>query len=787
MVHTVHTHYIYNLKEKKPPQNIGSKASKIRFLLERKCQTPLTYVCMWDAYTQYLKNDHQIKKNIQNELLSTIDLNKNYAIRSSANIEDGQTHSFAGQFKSVLNVQGAYNIMRAIETVWSSAHSESASSYLERIGVDHHNIKMAVIIQEMVSPVYSGISFSKNPMTGMDEIIVEAIKGSGDDLQRDATTPERWVHKWGEWIIQPDNNCINRSVIQNVVNETKRISQIYGCDIDLEWVYDGHTINWVQLREITSLKNASLYSNKVAKEVFPGVIKPLIWSVNVPLVCSSWVKLFTEIIGDNDIHPNRLAKSFYSRAYFNMGTIGEIFKALGMPANTIELMLLGMDSKGSEKPSFKPTKSVFQHLPRILRFAIDKFTFGRHLKPFIPLMSQRYRSFAMDTIGRLDEKEIFSEIKRLYEFNEQTAYYMIVTFLLMGLYNGLLKHQLKKRGIDFDTIDLTGNETEFKQYNPTISLRSLNEHFVQLDEEVKQTISKSTYSEFLKLKGIAPFQEHVKHFIKYFGHLSDSGNDFSTVPWRENTGIILQMIVHFQQPGMKSMNKIPYESCQLSPLVRLVLKPLYKKARDHRLYREQVSFLYTYGYGLFRNYFLALADHFVDKRRITQRDDIFFLHLNEIKDMVEKDNIDCDYKNRVLERKEEINKHRDIDDLPTIIYGDDPPPIGSHTQNKLKGTPTSKGFYKGPIRVVRGIKDFHKLMDGDVLAIPYSDVGWTPLFSRAGAIIAESGGFLSHSSIIARECGIPAIVSVAGACRLNDGTTVTVDAYQGDVIIHEQS
>ena len=265
-------------------------------------------------------------------------------------------------------------------------------------------------------------------------------------------------------------------------------------------------------------------------------------------------------------------------------------------------------------------------------------------------MSQRYRSFAMDTIGRLDEKEIFSEIKRLYEFNEQTAYYMIVTFLLMGLYNGLLKHQLKKRGIDFDTIDLTGNETEFKQYNPTISLRSLNEHFLQLDETFKQTISKSTYSEFLKLKGIAHFQEHLKHFIKYFGHLSDSGNDFSTVPWRENPDIILQMIIHFQQPEGKSTNKIPYESCHLSPLVRLLLKPLYKKARDHRLYREQVSFLYTYGYGLFRNYFLALADHFVNKRRITQRDDIFFLHLNEIKDMVEKDNIDCDYKNRVLER-----------------------------------------------------------------------------------------------------------------------------------------
>jgi phosphohistidine swiveling domain-containing protein len=72
-----------------------------------------------------------------------------------------------------------------------------------------------------------------------------------------------------------------------------------------------------------------------------------------------------------------------------------------------------------------------------------------------------------------------------------------------------------------------------------------------------------------------------------------------------------------------------------------------------------------------------------------------------------------------------------------------------------------------------------------VLVIPYSDVGWTPLFTKASAVIAESGGILSHSSIIAREYGIPAVVSVAGACQLADGTLVTVDGYRGKIIVHE--
>ena len=76
--------------------------------------------------------------------------------------------------------------------------------------------------------------------------------------------------------------------------------------------------------------------------------------------------------------------------------------------------------------------------------------------------------------------------------------------------------------------------------------------------------------------------------------------------------------------------------------------------------------------------------------------------------------------------------------------------------------------------------------DGDVLVVPYSDVAWTPLFSRAGAIVAESGGFLSHTSIVAREYGIPAVVSVTGAMRLlHDGDIVTVDGYTGTVTLSD--
>jgi len=60
------------------------------------------------------------------------------------------------------------------------------------------------------------------------------------------------------------------------------------------------------------------------------------------------------------------------------------------------------------------------------------------------------------------------------------------------------------------------------------------------------------------------------------------------------------------------------------------------------------------------------------------------------------------------------------------------------------------------------------------------------LFARAGAVIAESGGILSHSSIIAREYNIPAVVSVVGAMQLCDNTTVTIDGYKGEIMVHPE-
>ena len=143
----------------------------------------------------------------------------------------------------------------------------------------------------------------------------------------------------------------------------------------------------------------------------------------------------------------------------------------------------------------------------------------------------------------------------------------------------------------------------------------------------------------------------------------------------------------------------------MSKLRRLLFSFIYHKARSFRLCREEVSFLYTFGYGLFRSYFLALADKLAARGLLAERDDIFYLCLDEIKAVITTGRMEPAYADAICERKHEIRECQDIA-LPNIIYGDQPPPLMHHSSSRLKGTPTSRGYYRGAVKVVRGIEGF---------------------------------------------------------------------------------
>jgi pyruvate,water dikinase len=92
----------------------------------------------------------------------------------------------------------------------------------------------------------------------------------------------------------------------------------------------------------------------------------------------------------------------------------------------------------------------------------------------------------------------------------------------------------------------------------------------------------------------------------------------------------------------------------------------------------------------------------------------------------------------------------------------------------------------GTVKIIRGPDEFERLKKGDILIAPITNPVWTPLFALASAVVTEVGGILSHGAIVAREYGIPAVMSVAGVTtRLQDGQRVTVNGDRGLVLLQE--
>jgi len=347
--------YIIPINKAKDPSRVGMKAQKLHYLKKAGFRIPQTYVCKFAAYDEYRSGDENVLNRLGAELEGLPLNGRTFGIRSSANVEDGEDLSFAGQFESYLDVGSVSQVLNAMVKVWDSAKGERVMAYLSRASLSQSDFKMAAIIQEMVKARCSGVAFTKNPVSGFDEVIVEAVNGLGDRLLQGQVKPLRWVNKWGKWLEQPQDGEIDRELIARVVSEAREIAKKYGTPVDLEWAYDGEELYWLQRRAITALKGINIYSNKISKEFMPGIVKPLIWSVNIPVVNSSWKRLFVELLGKDarSIDIYNLAKSFYYRAYFNMGVLGDIFELLGMPRELLE-MLLGIDVSAGKGPRFRP-------------------------------------------------------------------------------------------------------------------------------------------------------------------------------------------------------------------------------------------------------------------------------------------------------------------------------------------------------------------------------------------------------------------------------------------------
>ena len=307
----------------------------------------------------------------------------------------------------------------------------------------------------------------------------------------------------------------------------------------LEWASDGERLWWLQARPLTGLEGVRLYSNRIAREVLPGIIKPLVWSVNVPVVNAAWIDLLEELVGPLEIAPEDLARSFGGRAYFDMTTLGDVFEALGMPRDSLEL-LLGLP-KGPEAPTFKPGPGFARHLQRLPGVVRDGLQRGRWARQEVHELRAAYDRVAAQPLEGLSDAALLERVDTLAAITRRAAYANIVVPLQMLLYNKALEASVRQAGLDPAAIDPARERSDRLAWDPAPALDRLAEQAAALPDDARASLAADPEAALRDDPRLAAWAVALEGFLEHFGHLSDSGNDFSVAPWREDPAHVVNM------------------------------------------------------------------------------------------------------------------------------------------------------------------------------------------------------------------------------------------------------
>jgi pyruvate, water dikinase len=689
-------------------------------------------------------------------------------VRSSAIGEDSEHASAAGQYETVLNVTSTQALQEAIAKVQASYNHPSAVQYRRDRGLN--DTAMAVLIQQQVQSVYSGVAFSRDPITQQgDAIIIEALPGSPTQVVSGKVTPEQYrafvVETENSYSIQLEGEGrVPQGLIKQVAYLAYRLEKRYhGTPQDIEWSYDGQTLWVLQSRPITTL--LPMWTRKIAAEVIPGVIHPLTWSINRPLTCGVWGELFTLVLGDRALGLDftDTATLHYSRAYFNASLLGDIFLRMGLPPESLEFLTRGAKLS---KPSLQSTWENLPGLGKLLKreLSLEKDFKQDYHQRFIPGLSQ----LAQEDIDNLEPPELLARIDLILELLHRGTYYSILAPLSAALRQAIFR--VKDSQID-------------NSVTPEVAaLRSLSAIATDAKQILQEFEPQKVFEQLQQTPEGEKILQEFNELLQDYGYLSEVGTDISVPTWRENPQMIKQMFVQLMQGNEPQSGA--------KDAINSILNGKRKRGfvQQRVDIKGRVTEVYSRLLAELRWSFVALEKIWLKSGLLKRTGDIFFLNFDEVRPLVVgEDSRLIEQLNELVElRRSQFLQDSEIIQIPFLVYGNTPPhplaPSALYSDQILQGIGASHGQAEGRVKVLRNLQDIPEIDRDTILVVPYTDSGWAPLLLRAGGLIAEAGGRLSHGAIVAREYGIPAVMDVRGATwLLQDGQRVRIDGSRGIV------
>ena len=214
------------------------------------------------------------------------------------------------------------------------------------------------------------------------------------------------------------------------------------------------------------------------------------------------------------------------------------------------------------------------------------------------------------------------------------------------------------------------------------------------------------------------------------------------------------------------------------------VKRMIDRVRTFAGYREYPKYHMVSRYFVYKQALMAEAERLVGAGVLRQKEDIFYLRLRELHDVVRTNEVD----HQLIRQREEAFRSYHALTPPRVLTSDGEGIAGAYRRDDLPagalvGLPVSAGTAEGRARVVLDMARAD-LEPGDILVTAFTDPSWTPLFVAIRGLVTEVGGLMTHGAVISREYGLPAVVGVEHATRLiRDGQRIRVHGTDGYVEI----
>ncbi|MCG8558140.1 MAG: PEP-utilizing enzyme [Proteobacteria bacterium] len=765
------------------------------------------------------------------------------AVRSSSLGEDQDYASAAGMHTTFLHLATEQQVLEAVRACWASLLHPRVVSYIRGLGVDP-NASMAIVVQAMVPAEIAGVLFTVNPLTGAaDEMVLNAAYGLGSGVTDGRVSPDTYrVHKRTGWVrdriigakavrvvgtpgkgiadepvseAEARREALDEHTLQQLVELGRRIERHFGDPRDIEWAIAGESIYVLQARPVTAFapqwghKNArttsisdadpvsAVWSNLNVGEALPGVASPLTWSV---------LSNFSEIgfrkalrsLGCSVPDDAALVGNFRGRIYLNLSELIAIASQVpGVDART--LSMLGVETELEPVHERLDERSSLKFLVRlpmtIARLAHDTLTFPRRRAE-----SRRQFEAELQRIEALDMRvlDTSSLDNTLSDTQELLAH---VGGVMLSAYGSLLLSVLLLRAALLWLVEDRADELlrgllsdleEVESADPgrrLLDIAGIASNEPAARDKLLQADPTDLVADDLPP---GPTREAIGAFLEQYGHRAVREAELSEPRWREDAGLLFAFIRRNLETGAAATNdatsrahrslrrRSEEELDELNPAaLRGVAKRLLTMVRYYMREREALRSDIVKVLGLFR----AIACDASKRIRMLEPecgdDAAFYLTLEELHALLRGQLNSV----RQIVRRRRVQYERDaaLPDPPSTFVGY---PTASRTStpvgDDLEGVGASGGSAEGPARVLRSASEIPSFRPGEILVTMHADVGWSPTFLLAGAVVTEAGGMLSHASVIAREYGVPAVVNVPQATRaIRSGDWLRVDGNSG--------